>query len=555
MPLRLVVGGQYSDAALPVYIKIAALSMRPQGCRAKVITIAQYLGMSKSAVERGLRQLHHPDPVDGITEVITVHHTSRDGDGESAERRVRAVDTDGPELYVWIPVRAADALTPRELRLYAAIAYAQVRRIPLALADLADHVRHQGGQHAGEPLGERQVMRIVDELEASGWISVHRRQGPRGRHIYEAHRHPLHMIATGQAPQGPGPATPDIHDGSAPRRADGSPCVEDPRTDRPDENDTELGGPVRRRRGDRKWVARPVENPPAIPAALRAGHGEKRSNSGGQPYDGPDLTISGRVWKVLGPLRHVYWQLTVWEQREIARQIGSQLSAGCPRDRLKYRVGNRYAAAQDPYRGEGGIGRWILGVALPRAPKGCGIAACEDKAIWPTLAPCPGCEEIARDKAAAAARIRQAEAERAARAQRRRAEEQWAERTAAWARRQEEEAAAAAQAGESGAQQPAGPDVAQSVPPGPRSGAEPGPDPGVEVAVWPRRAPATPPPHQDLDAAELAVLRAAATPEAITAAVAEHGRTHAVYLYGHALVLRHLNVLDSYGLEGEARAQ
>ncbi|MGW6739697.1 hypothetical protein ACWGDX_02935 [Streptomyces sp. NPDC055025] len=512
VPLRLVTGAQYTDAALPVYVKIAALAMRPAGCRARVDTIAAYLGMSTSAVERGLRQLHNADPVDGITEVLTVRKTLPDGTGESAERRVRAVDTDGPELYVWIPVRAAEALTPRELRLYAAITYAQIRRIPLALADLCDHVRHQSGVRAGEPLGERQVMRIVDGMEASGWVTVHRRQGPRGRHIYETHRHPLHAVPTGQTAHGPGPAGPDIHDGSAPRSTDGSPSEEDPRTDRPDDKDTEPSGGIRRRRGDRKWVTRPVENPERVPDTFRAGHPEKRSS--GRVYDGPDLDLSKRVWTVLAPVHHEVENLSTWELRTIARRIGHQLDTGTEPERLTARLQARYASTKEPYRGTGGIGRWILGVSLDR--KGCGLDSCEDGTTWHTGQRCFVCLDNSMDQADTRRR------EEADREERDRAQRRWAQRTAAWARRQEQERAAA---------RPSPPADPDRWAPGPRT---PRPDTTAPV----------------LTRAQKTTLRTAATADEVRAAIRQHGAYVATDVYGHALVLPHLN-----SSEGDARAQ
>ncbi|MFF1961017.1 hypothetical protein ACFVWX_29085 [Streptomyces sp. NPDC058220] len=466
--------------------------MRPQGCRAKVITLADYLGMSKSAVERGLCQLHTPDPVDGITEVITVRRTSRDGDGESAERRVRPVDTDGPELYVWIPVRAAEALAPRELRLYAAIVYAQVRRIPLALADLADHVRHQGGVHAGEPLGERQVMRLVDEMEASGWITVHRRQGPRGRHIYEAHRHPLHMIATGRTPHGPAATTADIHDGSAPRRPDGSPQGKTPRLTDPDETDTEAGGEIRRRRGTGKWGAAPVENPGRVPDSLRAGHHQKRSNSGGLTYTGPGLQLSARVWDVLAPVRHELGNVSVCELRQIGREIGRQLAAGAGQDRLTARLTARYASTLPPQRG---IGRWILGAGLPR--HGCGLASCESGTVWPTGERCATCADNTRHQAQ---------------------------------------------------QRPAATQHEYVIVP------PPGPPPTPPVSLPPAYTAPVVIPHGDrpqLSPAEREQLRATATVADVAQALTRYGRAHTTHLYGWRLVA----LADpTHGLEGDARA-
>ncbi|MEU2181504.1 hypothetical protein [Streptomyces thermolilacinus] len=110
VPLRLVVGAQYGDAALSAYVKVAALALRPEGCTARVATLAEYLGLPKRTVERGLQDLTRPDPVDGVVEVITTRRTKRGGTGDSAHRVVRAVG-DG-ELFVWLPAAGAAARPP-----------------------------------------------------------------------------------------------------------------------------------------------------------------------------------------------------------------------------------------------------------------------------------------------------------------------------------------------------------------------------------------------------------------------------------------------------------
>ncbi|MDX2701118.1 hypothetical protein PV398_48235, partial [Streptomyces ipomoeae] len=265
VPLRLVTGAQYPDGSLSVYVKIAALADRPELCTAKVSTLAQYLGMSKSAVERALRPLTQPDPVDGITEVPSRRRTYGDGRGLSAERSVRPL-ADG-ELWVRVPVRAAEALTSRLLRVYALLAYATARRIPVTVAELGEMLYHHTGARTGQHLGERQVRRLVDELETTGWLTVHRREGQRGRHAYETHRHPLRAV---QAPVAggiegqvqDGAVAPVIHDGSGPDLGDGSlASEEDLQTDRLCE--AELGGGSRRRRG--------TGSKPATPASDLAG--------------------------------------------------------------------------------------------------------------------------------------------------------------------------------------------------------------------------------------------------------------------------------------------
>lgn len=479
VPLRLVVGAQYRDSALSVYIKIAALSLRAENCRAKVITLATYLGLSVSEVERALTQLTTAGS-DGIAEVLTVRHTSRDGEGESAERWVRTMDED--ELFVWLPARAATSLPPRQLRLYAAISYAQVRRMPLTLAELRSVVRHQYGDSAGQPLGERQVMRLLDELEGSGWIAIHRRQGPRGRHAYEAHLRPLHPVPddTDEAPaDGPtepeaapatAPATPDIHDGSAPRTADGSLATrEDHRTDRPL---TTMAAPgIRRRRETGSYGPRPVE--------------KRSSNGGGTPraYAGPGLQLSPRVWAVLEPVRHELPGIRTYVMRRIGQEIGRQLAAGAGTERLTARLTRRWASTEDPRRGD--VGRWLLGAGLPR--HGCGLAACESGVTWHTGQDCPVCADNAQDRAA-------------------------------------------------GAQQEA---VVQEQPPEP-------PRPLRPPTAWIPWRPSPPEPGPELSGpVEREQLRAAATPAAIRQAIHDHGRAGATYLYGHALVLPHLAQLDS----------
>ncbi|MEV5678547.1 hypothetical protein [Streptomyces sp. NPDC052179] len=483
VPLRLVVGAQYADAALSVYIKIAALAMRPENCRAEVATIATYLGLSKTAVERALTQLTTAG-TDGVAEVTTVRHTSRDGEGESAERWVRTMD-DG-ELFVWLPARAATSLPPRQLRLYAVISYAQIRRMPLSLAELRAVVRHQYGDSAGEPLGERQVMRLLDGLEDTGWITIHRRQGPRGRHAYEAHQRPLHPVlddAVGEptAPPtaaAPAPATPGIHDGSAPRTADGSPSREDHRTDRLGRK-SELGGGIRRRRNTGRYGPAPMDN--STRDTFRgAAQGEKRSNSQAGTYRGPELQLSPRIWQVLEPVRTELPAINTYVLRRIGREIGRQLSAGVGMERLTARLTARWASTEAP---RGDVGRWVLGAGLPR--HGCRLPSCESGTTWSTGDRCHLCADIAA-----------AEAERLA--------------------------------VETAAEQPA---------------PQPEPEPAALERPPTRWLPWPPPPDPGPEPpgpAEREQLRAAATPAAVRQALAELGAPAAIRLYGRALVLPHL---------------
>ncbi|MGN7139053.1 hypothetical protein [Streptomyces pseudogriseolus] len=403
VPLRLVVGAQYPDAALSVYVKIAALALRPEGCTARVTTLATYLGMSKSAVERGLKALRNPDPVDGLVEVPTVRRTLPGGRGVSAHRITRPLTAS--ELWVRIPVRAAEALTPRLLRLYALLAYSTARRIPVTAAELGEMLHHHTGQRAGECLGERQARRLVDELEATGWLAVHRREGERGRHAYEPHRHPLHPVPApaeetpadgdvleGQEPEQLalfGPGAPVINDGSGPDLGDGSLASrEDLGTDGRDE--TKVVGVTRRRRGDRKWVAAPVEN---LPVPDTFGPGTSRAPRGNRPtpspapqptdttpgaYSGPELRWTERINTALAPVRHELDTVRRFVLRRIAREIGAQLDAGATPHRIAHRIHSRYtASARADIRD---IGAWLLSVGIVR--RGCEDPRCEDGVIW-----------------------------------------------------------------------------------------------------------------------------------------------------------------------------
>lgn len=487
VPLRLVAGAQYADAALSVYVKIAALSVRAEGCTAKVATLAAYLGMSKSAVERGLAQLRAPDEADGIVEVPTTRRTLPGGRGQSAHRTIRPL-AEG-ELWVRIPVRAAEALPPRLLRLYALLAYATARRIPATCAELGEMLHHHTGKQAGQHLGERQVRRLVDELEASGWLTVHRRDGAHGRHAYETNRHPLRAVpAAAAAPVPPRPpvggratGAADIHDGSGPDLDDGSlVSEEDLLTDRPGSAQDVLG--IRRRRGigsRRKTVddARPRPVGGGGPRVLRTDRTPgARAAAGRAPYTGPTLQLSPRVWRVLGPVRHHLPQIRPFLLRKIGREVGAQLRAGTSEQRLHERLERRYARTT-PVRD---IGRWILGAGLPR--HGCGTAACESGTVWDTGEDCELC--AVNRQVAAACR------------------------------------ASATHTASPPAQ------AASAMPPR-----------GLLLA---RDGPPLPPPGP-LPAPADAARRAAATPDDIATAIARHGTAEAIRIWGYRLVAPHLN--------------
>ncbi|MEV7004009.1 hypothetical protein AB0N62_41175 [Streptomyces sp. NPDC093982] len=412
VPLRLVANSRYADVAVSAYVKIAALASRPEGCTAATVTIAEYVGLSKASVERGMTQLMRPGP-DGVVELSSTRRSLPGGCGTSAVRRVRPLSV--TERFVWIPVAASEDLTPRQLRAYALIAYAQAQRIPLTESEIAGALHHHSGRRAGQPLTTAAAGEIVDELEATRWITVERRAGVRGRHHFIAHDVPPatqepacgQPSATGVAPA----CASGSGEGSGSSADAGSLATkEEPRTDRPDDEGALFSpavGEVPVGEGVDNRGARLPHSDGEGGLALRADgqqtpltkpSGIPLANSTGT-YDGPGLTISVRVHAVLEPVHWLYRQTSVYMQRRIAREVGRQLRCGIDDTRLRQRLQTRARQTftdeiRDP-------GRWILGVGLPHW--GCGIFDCEAGVLWSNGRRCSVCEEIVRDRRRATA--------------------------------------------------------------------------------------------------------------------------------------------------------
>ncbi len=432
--MRLVSSAAYADVALSVYVKVKALGLRPEGCQAKSSTIASYLGMSVASVERGMTQLCRPGP-DGVVELVSDRRTLPGGTGTSALRTVRAMTR--TEAFVWLPVVAAEDLTPRQLRAYALIAYAQARGIALTEAELAAGLRHHSGLKAGQPLSVTAASAVVDEVEAARWVTVQRRAGAQGRNLYIAHD-----IAPEARPDGgcaavagavevavtrgsQESASSQVGEGSGSPVGEGSLANEEsPRTDSPDDERAFFSSAV----GEVPVVesAGAVENPAAAAARTEAGRGlalraggnsqlslsnpetEKHSSRGGGSarYDGPQLAMSPHIYAVLEPVHLLLERVTSdFVARQIAREVGRQLREGTDAERLHHRLTARFAKVmlseiRDP-------GRWLLGVALPRW--GCGYQDCEAGVLWSTGKDCEVCAEIVQDKAAARRRTQRIE--------------------------------------------------------------------------------------------------------------------------------------------------
>ncbi|GHA00982.1 hypothetical protein ACFOOM_12490 [Streptomyces echinoruber] len=360
VPLRVILGS-YSDATVSVYVKIAALDRRDTGCEAGVAYLSSLLGLARSTVEKALTQLMRPDPADDVVELTSRRRTwEKSGTGRTAVRRIRATDW-RREHGAWVPSRAAESLSPRQLRAYAALAYATATGHHITLAELARILRHRSGQRAGEPLDVRSVRRILRELERLGWISVERRAGYRGRHLYTVHDEPTQAALTA-----------DTGEGSGGDHGCGSLAYEeDQQTDSPEEPRAVSG--IRRRRGSGSSARADLV---PLPPSLR------------RPYAGPQLTLAPRIWRVLEPVKPLLPGLSPWVVRELAREIGRQLDQGQEPERIRARLEFRVASTQeirDP-------GRWLLGAAVVR--HGCGLTACESGRIWHTGAPCDVCAEL-----------------------------------------------------------------------------------------------------------------------------------------------------------------
>ncbi|WP_406739556.1 hypothetical protein OG365_40520 (plasmid) [Streptomyces sp. NBC_00853] len=435
VPMRLVSSPFYSDVAVSVYVKVAALAARPEGCEARSVRIASYLGLSVASVERGLKELTRPGP-DGFVELRSVRRTLPGGKGQSALRTVRTMTR--TEKFVWLPVAASEDLTPRQLRAYAVIVFAEKMGIALTEGELAGYLRHRSGKRAGQPITAAAAGEVVDGVEAARWVTVQRRAGAQGRHRYIAHDIAPEAVVSGgelvadsvlkevqegaeQPVEGvaDGTACLLVGEGSGVRVGEGSLANRElPMTDSPDDEGVLISPAV----GEVPVVeaAEAVENPADAEArsegeggvALRAGeisqpsskpNGEKRSSKGRgasprSAYTGPQLGMSPEIYSVLEPVHVLLERVTNdFVARKIAREVGRQLREGTAPDRLKHRLAARLAKVslsdiRDP-------GRWLLGVALPRW--GCGYQDCEAGIIWRTGAACELCAETVQDRFAA----------------------------------------------------------------------------------------------------------------------------------------------------------
>ncbi|WP_241845776.1 hypothetical protein [Streptomyces sp. CB02261] len=390
VPMRLIESAYYSDAAVTVYMKIKALGMRNEACTAGLATLASYLGLSISTVQRGLAELRSPAP-DGVIELPdSRRRTLRGGTGTTARRKVRAMWPN--ERFIWLPVVASEQLRPRLLRAYAVISFAVVQNMPLTERELAGYLRHHSGPKAGQPITTEAAGRIIDELAESSWITVDRRAGARGRHLFS-----ILVEETTPSSALDDLSGPDLHDRSLAYEEDlridrleneptpWSSAVGEPPVEEPAPGPVETPRPV----ADSRDHALRADGQTPSPSPIR--------NSGGKPpYRGPQLTFSPRLHTVLEPVRFLLAGVGTYVQRRIGQEISRQLDHGTEIPRLQARLNHRLARTllsdiRDP-------GRWLLGVALPRW--GCADPDCEAGVLWSTGVECRACREVIAERAA-----------------------------------------------------------------------------------------------------------------------------------------------------------
>ncbi|GLW04290.1 hypothetical protein Slala05_79200 [Streptomyces lavendulae subsp. lavendulae] len=363
-------------------------------------------------MERGLRALSRPDPSDGVVELRSRRRTKPGGLGTTAERRVRVLSRQ--EAFVWVPVVAAELLEPRQLRAWAALAYAEARGVHVSEAQLGEVLVHHSGKRAGQAIGAGAASAVVDSLEGLGWLRVHRREGRQGRHVYEVLERPA-LVEPGVEPgcdqaasveQGAGCS--GVGDGSGSRAGDGSLATEE---DLQIDGLVDEGGLISSAVGEAEVVAReaPVENPQSSCASASSSGGlALRADENSLPapelnaaqrgaYSGPELTFSTRLAWVMEPVAWLVQRVPAFVQRSFARQLGAQLAEGVEPERLRARLRSRFARTSPTVMRS--VEGWLLKVAAVRW--GCHDPRCEEGVRWHSGEQCAECLAVRLERRAA----------------------------------------------------------------------------------------------------------------------------------------------------------
>lgn len=389
IPERVYRGAHYDDAFVKVWAKMAALDTDRNGeehCYASVEYLAVACGLGVRSVERSLTQGRTPGPAGGEPEFATQRRTHTGGAGRTAIRQVRPVTY--TERSVRVPVTLCEALTPRRLRAVLLARHAEADGHQLTAAELAGELFHHSGKSVGHPLSERTGRRLLDGLEADGWIVLGRRAGYQGRHEITHHDRPLRPVPDAPAPVSAPAPSPDNHGGSGAVNSGGSLAIEEYSQPLNDLVDAP-GGSVRRRRSTGSYQPRSVDtagnshNYPVAPATFRPA---------APPYGGPETGIPTSVWDVLAPVHDLLPGIRDFLVRRITVDVSRQLADGVLaedlRDQIQHRRGRILTAEiRDP-------GRWILGVGLANWPSACGLADCTGGFMRHTGLPCKACADL-----------------------------------------------------------------------------------------------------------------------------------------------------------------
>lgn len=390
VPERVYRGPHYSDVFKKAWCKMAGLDTdgNIEHCNASVLNMASFSGLSKPAFERALKEGRVSGPDGGAPEFTTRRMTHRGGRGRTAIRRVRGVAYG--ERFVTVPGWIADAAEPRELAAVLLIAHARADGHQLTAEELAQELFHHHGKRKGLPLSERTVRRLIDRMEAKGFLDVDRRGGYQGRHVLAVRETPIEAVPEPTPAPASSAPCPDTHDGSGPDTGDGSLAIKED-SEVVTDGVAQVGGSFRRRRTTGSYRPDPVDtasnsrggNYPVAPDTFRPT----------RPPLGTDdeAAFPPHVWDILQPVHDILpglrpflaWRITT----EIDRQLGAGVWAEDIRDQLHHLRGRTMRDdIPDP-------GRWILGAALPPRPGPCGRPDCIRGYMRHDGRPCKACTD------------------------------------------------------------------------------------------------------------------------------------------------------------------
>lgn len=394
-----------------VFLEIADLCARPQGCTASAQYIADVLAASREAVQREITWLeeHHF--------VFQGGYNSRTG---QVARKVRALRAS--EAFVWLPTGAWVLVDGRPFAMLAAYTYCHAVNRPQTAAEITALAPRRDGRH----LHPKTVSRAAATLAAAGWLWAVHTPGKATTYT-PARKAPQQVIDTeterlSQVAGVDNRITPPLDTGITPEgsTSEGSTSVVDVVSPPPAVEVMSPEGEITVTRAHER--AREDEHQDHAADtdgrfALRADKAPKIP----KPYNGPALRVPEAVADVFEPVRVLLTgekpRVNVWGQRQAAREIIRQLGNGTHADQIRYRLRARLAGVMVDEIGNGRTGSgsangWLLEALKPY---GCANPMCEHGRLWPDLTACQTCTRLHEEnRAAGLARWREANPEAAA---------------------------------------------------------------------------------------------------------------------------------------------